>query len=54
MLPLLSLASELLPAAFPCHPNWKRGVTRRFNSWDGLTGLLPELWDRAVAGSPVC
>jgi 5-methylcytosine-specific restriction endonuclease McrA len=100
VLPVLGLVSELLPAEFPWHPNWRRDVAHRFYwdlsttlehveavstggdwqaernlvtacarcqyqkgnrsvadlgwqirrttaSWDGLTALLPELWQRA-------
>ena len=99
-LPVLGLVSELLPAGFPWHPNWRRDVAHRFywdlsttldhveavstggdwqaaanlvtacarcqyqkgnrsladlnwqiirttSAWDGLTGLLPELFERA-------
>jgi 5-methylcytosine-specific restriction endonuclease McrA len=100
VLPVLGLVSQLLPAEFPRHPNWRRDVAHRFYwdlsttldhvdavsaggewkaeqnlatacarcqyqkgnrsitdlgweirrntaAWDGLTALLPELWERA-------
>jgi 5-methylcytosine-specific restriction endonuclease McrA len=38
VLPVLGLISELLPAEFPCHPNWKRDVAHRMY-WDLSTTL---------------
>jgi 5-methylcytosine-specific restriction endonuclease McrA len=38
VLPLLGLVSELMPAEFPWHPNWKRDVAHRFY-WDLSTTL---------------
>jgi 5-methylcytosine-specific restriction endonuclease McrA len=38
VLPVLGLVSEMLPAEFPCHPNWKRDIAHRFY-WDLSTTL---------------